>query len=148
MDTVTDKLPRWDLTNVYPGLNSSEFEKAFDKADSMITGLERFVEENQISRTTAPPVNANYDQIGEQVAEMIDQLNSAYILVNTLTGYVSSYTTTDSYNTEAMRLYSRLQALSVRIELTQNVFSGWIGALDDALPAVVESNPTTRDHKF
>lgn len=144
----TDKLPHWDLINVYPALESPEFEKAYDDAKSMIAALERFMKDNHISSATVPPENADYDHIGGLVAELIDHLNSIYLLVNTLANYVSSYTTTDSYNTEAMRLYSKIQALSVRIEQSENVFSGWIGALGDVLLSVIERNPINRAHKF
>jgi len=128
MNTESEKLPHWDLTNVYHSLNSPEFEQAFDGAQLLIADLERFVVDNQITSINVQTATANHDHIGKLAAEMIDRLNSADLLSNTLTNYISSFTTTDSYNTEAMSLYSQVQALNFRIEQTEKLFGGWIGA--------------------
>lgn len=148
MNTESVKLPHWDLTNVYPGLNSPEFEQAFADAKLLVDDLEKFVGENQISSMKVQNGATNLGHNGRLAAEMIDRLNSAYLLANTLTNYISSFTTTDSYNTEAMRLNSQVQALNVRIEQTEKLFGGWIGALDTDLTSVIEINPTNLAHKF
>ncbi len=148
MNAESEKLPHWDLTNVYPSLNSPDFEQAFDDAKFLVADLERFVEDNQITSINVQTGAANYDHVGKLAAEMINRLNSAYLLSNTLTNYISSFTTTDSYNTEAMRLYSQVQALNVRIEQTEKLFGGWIGALGDDLTSVIDINPTNLAHKF
>ena len=148
MNTESEELPHWDLTNVYPGLNSPEFELAFVDAQLLVTDLEQFVEDNHITslNTQTGPVNLNLN--GKLAAEMIDHLNSAYLLSNTLTNYISSFTSTDSYNMEAMRLYSQVQALNVRIEQIENLFGGWIGALGDDLASIIKINPTNMAHEF
>jgi pepF/M3 family oligoendopeptidase len=148
MKTDIDKLPHWDLTNVYPSLNSPEFEQAFDDAKLLVNDLERFIAENQITSTNVQTGAASHDLVGELAAEMINRLNSAYLLSYTLTNYISSFTTTDSYNTEAMRLYSQISALNVRIEQIEKLFGGWIGALGDNLTSVIEINPTNLAHEF
>ena len=124
MHTGKEKLPHWDLTNIYPGLNSPEFEQAFVDAKLLVADLEKFVGENQISSMKVQNGAANLDHNGKLAAEMINRLNSAYLLANTLTNYISSFTTTDSYNTEAMRLNSQVQALNVRIEQIEILFGG------------------------
>ena len=148
MNTESEELPHWDLTNVYPGLNSPEFEQAFADAKLLVDDLEKFVGENQISSMKVQNGATNLGHNGRLAAEMIDRLNSAYLLANTLTNYISSFTTTDSYNTEAMRLNSQVQALNVRIEQTEKLFGGWIGALDTYLTSVIEINPTNLAHEF
>jgi oligoendopeptidase F len=148
MNAESEKLPHWDLTNVYSSLNSPDFEQAFDDTKFLVADLERFVEDNQITSINVLTGAANYDHVGKLAAEMINRLNSAYLLSNTLTNYISSFTTTDSYNTEAMRLYSQVQALNVRIEQTEKLFGGWIGALGDDLTSVIDNNPTNLAHEF
>jgi hypothetical protein len=37
MNTESEELPQWDLTNVYPGLNSPEFELAFNDAKLLVS---------------------------------------------------------------------------------------------------------------
>ena len=145
MNTDIGELPHWDLTNIYPSLSSPKFERAFDDARLLVDELERFVKKNKISRTQRQSSDVNN---GELAAEMINQLNAAYLLSNTLNNYIYSFITTDSYNTEAMSLYSQIQVLNVRIEHIENLFSGWIGELGDDLPSLIESNPTTLSHKF
>ena len=36
MDTSSEKLPHWDLSNVYPGLDSPEFEQSYENVTSLI----------------------------------------------------------------------------------------------------------------
>ena len=148
MNTESKELPHWDLTKVYPSLNSPEFEQAFVDAKLLVADLEHFVEENQISSMNTQTGAASLNHNGKLAAEMIDRLNSAYLLSNTLTNYISSFTTTDSYNMEAMRLYSQVQALNVLIEQIENIFGGWIGALGDDLASIIKINPTNLAHEF
>ncbi len=37
------QLPQWDLTNVYPGLDSKEFEQAKKDITSQVEDLERYL---------------------------------------------------------------------------------------------------------
>ena len=75
MNTESEELPHWDLTNVYPGLNSPEFEQAFADAKLLVDDLEKFVGENQISSVKVQNGVTNLGHNGRLAAGMIDRLN-------------------------------------------------------------------------
>ena len=66
-------LPHWDLTNVYPGLDSTEFEAAREEIKTAVAELENFIEENHISRSSVPSPDADLTTLGELVAEIIEE---------------------------------------------------------------------------
>ena len=43
-------LPHWDLSNVYPGLESEEFSRAVAEVKSMLDDLEAYLAERHIAR--------------------------------------------------------------------------------------------------
>ena len=45
-------LPRWDLSNVYPDLESDKFRKAVSDLNRQVDQLDSYLDENHISRTT------------------------------------------------------------------------------------------------
>jgi pepF/M3 family oligoendopeptidase len=141
-------LPHWDLTNIYPSLDSAEFEAVREEINSMIDELENFIQENNISRSSVPPPDADLVAISELVAEIIDRLNSGYTLLYTARNYVSSFTTTDSYNTEAQRLKSQIDELEVQLLQAEVTIKGWVGTLGESLNEIISSNPTAQEHAF
>jgi pepF/M3 family oligoendopeptidase len=141
-------LPHWDLTNVYPSLDSAEFEAAQDEIKTMVAELENFIQEYNISRSSVHPQDVDHVALSELVAEIIDRFNAGYTLLYTARNYVSSFTTTDSYNTEAKRLKSQIDELEVQLLQAEVTFKGWVGTLDGSLDEIISSNPTAQEHAF
>lgn len=56
--------------------------------------------------------------------------------------------TTDSYNTTAKRLESELEIVGVRLRKQEIRFQGWLGAVADFLPRVLEPLGPAKDHSF
>jgi len=148
MTNNEQSLPHWDLTNVYPSLDSREFKNAIQELQSMVADLEEFLQVNDISRSHALPADANPIETGKLLEEVINRLNATFTLVYTVSNYVASYTTTDSYNTEAKRLMSQIDEIEVKLDQAEVTIKGWIGALSDSLNEVINSNPTTQEHAF
>jgi len=48
------KIPHWDLSNVYPGLDSKEFQADFDKLKANLDKLENYEKEHGIGKLDAP----------------------------------------------------------------------------------------------
>ena len=59
--------PRWDLTNVYPSLDSKEFEASVKKVKKQIGDLEKFFDKNIDKTTAKTPVKKLAGLAGEAI---------------------------------------------------------------------------------
>ena len=50
MTGTVEKLPHWDVSNVFPGLDTPEYETAYKEVVGMLDDLETYLERNQINR--------------------------------------------------------------------------------------------------
>jgi pepF/M3 family oligoendopeptidase len=148
MDSQQSKLPHWNLSNVYPGLDSNEFGQAIIEVKVLNEDLERYLELHNISRSNTLSKDADFTELAATVAELINRINELYRLVNTLLNYTASYTKTDSYNAEAMQLMSKIQQQIVMAEQTHMRVKGWLGTLKDILPQVIRKDQTNQEHAF
>ncbi|MBI3159990.1 MAG: M3 family oligoendopeptidase [Chloroflexi bacterium] len=145
-ETVMSKeLPRWDLSNVYPGMESAEFNADMQKLAQMADEMEAYVRKNKIGKlkAAADPVELN-----RIVSGYIDRSNAAYELAITLQAYLHSILTTDSFNTLAPRLMSQLEPHMVRLQQQDTLFTAQIGKLASALPEIISQGGSAHDHAF
>lgn len=139
-------LPHWDVSNIYPSLESPEFQSAIDAFTAQLADLETYANAHQISRLpVGAPVPAGFS---DGVAGYVDRINRALELYATLRSYLYSFISTDSYNALAKRRFSELQLLAVRLQNVDVRFQGWVGSLSAALPAALEAHPTLKAHAF
>ena len=141
-------LPHWDLTNVYPSLDSTEFKEAMQELQVLVADLDEFLLANGISRSGADTADSSPAELGQLLEGVIDRLNTAFTLLYTGSNYVSSYITTDSYNTEAKRLKSQIDELEVKFDQIEVTIKGWIGTLGLQLQEIINSNSTAQAHAF
>lgn len=138
------KLPRWDLSNVFPALESEQFKKAAAGLTAQIDALDVYLVERKISKTMADKSKVTAKEAKSVIDEYLTLTNVAFRLFATLNAYVASYVSTDSYNTVAKRLESELEMVGVRLEKQEVLFKGWIGAVRDVLPAVLAQEAQLR----
>ena len=141
-------LPRWDLSNVYPSLDSDSLRKGFAELKSQVDALDVFIEDHKISRETRNGARQSVAETKESVDGFLERANSALRLHSTINAYVGSYVTTDSFNTQAKRLESELELVGVRLEKQGMKFTGWVGAIRENLPAILTNPGIARDHAF
>jgi pepF/M3 family oligoendopeptidase len=142
--TMTKTLPHWDLSNVFPSLESVEFEAAIAKLKGQLDGLEKLVAE-RISKTDAstPPV-----ELGALAGEAIDQFNTMYELAGTIRAYIYSFVSTNSHDQAATKKLSEFDPIGVRMQNLATQFTAWDGKLAPVLDAVIAANATTKAHAF
>jgi pepF/M3 family oligoendopeptidase len=142
-------LPHWDLSNVYPGLDSREFSDAVADVRAKLDDMDAYIEGHQIGRGGARPKES--EQLAETIGGYVDGMNDLIRLFGTLEAYVHSFVSTDSYNTTAKRLESELEMLGVRLERQSVFFQGWMRTITEdpkALPAVLEHEGPAKEHGF
>lgn len=152
-ESLSESIPHWDLSNVYPGLGSVELRQAIDQLQAQLDDLDNYLSAQQITRSAT--VNASPTELAQVIAGYLDRMNAALRLNGTLHSYLHSFVSTDSYNTVARRLASELDALVVRLERADVLFRGWIGVaaadrdrFEQALAQEGPSQSHLRGHNF
>ena len=136
--------PRWDMTNVYPSLESKEFTAAFEDFKKQIADLEDFFDK-KISKTT-PKTSAK--QLAALLGEVVDRLNAIQTQAYTLSPYITCHVDTNSRDAVALRAESEFDQAYLPVRQIFVRFKGWLGKLAPLLDQVIALNPTAAEHAF
>jgi len=141
---MTVSAPRWDLTNVYPSLESEEYKSAVEEFKRQAADLgDYFVEVVQKTDANTPP-----DQLGPIVSEVVDRFNSAYTLAGTIDPYITSFTSTDSRDKLAARKESEFEQAFLPLRNLYTQLAGWLGKVAPALDQSFEHGASAKAHAF
>ncbi len=141
--------PHWDLSNVFPGLESDEFLQAIAAVSRQLDDLELYVAEGEINDRGLRP--SDLGETGERAADFLERMNAILEHYATVRNYLYSYVSTDSYNVTAKRLLSETDPLGVRIRNLEVLFRGWLGAIaqdPDCWPAILATGGSVGEHGF
>ena len=148
--STSNKLPRWDLTNVFPGLESYAFNQAVLDYRNDLTEMETYLDTHSVGETGELPTEPAV--LAKVTAGYLQQMNQLLDNSRSLFAYVLSFVSTDSYNTTAKRLMSELSMLSPRLQQVDVRFSAWIGRNvkedEGALLKASEFDPAVAAHAF
>ncbi|MCH7587085.1 MAG: M3 family oligoendopeptidase [Chloroflexi bacterium] len=122
-----NELPRWDMTVVYPSLDSEEFKEGFESTIKIIADLIELFETFDIRKKDNLPLD---DDTVEAFEAVVARFNEVLETIQTTNAYIQSYLTTDSRDTTAQSFWSTLQAKQVRLSILGTRFSAWVGSLD------------------
>ena len=142
-------LPHWDLSNVYPSLESHEFEEDMARFRTGLDELDALMAEHQIAVGGLLPETAS--ALAGTLNHYLDKMNAQMRLGGTLNSYIYGFFSTDSYNTAARRLTSELDALMVRQQRQEMLFRGWLGSVagrPQLLEAALSLPGTSKEHEF
>lgn len=140
-------LPHWDLSNVYPNLDSDQFKKAFETLKVQIADLEDYSARNSIGRTE-PKMPIGSARLREILDGYITRMNTLLRLFTTVNAFIASFVTTDSYNTSAKRSESELEMIEVQIKKIDVRFQGWLRDAGASLPEILLSPGPSKEHSF
>ena len=124
-EPIPETVPHWDLSNVYPGLDSVELKQGMDQLQAKLDDLDDYLSAHHISRSAT--ISAKPTELAQIISGYLDRMNAAMRLNGTLHSYLHSFVSTDSYNTVARRLMSELEVMVIRLERADVLFRGWIG---------------------
>jgi pepF/M3 family oligoendopeptidase len=140
-------LPHWDLSGIYPGLESPEFEEGFRTLTARIDDLDRFLDAEGIRREGATE--------GRETAGAVDafltRTDGILRLYKTIEAFIFGFVSVDSFNTTAKRRLSELELLGVRVETQEMRFKGWLGAVASGaggLDSLLQGSEAAREHGF
>ena len=89
---MTISAPHWDMSNVYPSLESKEFQAAVEDYKKQVAALEKFFK-NKLSNTDA---KSKAKELAPLVGQAIDRINKIQTLSATIVPFIYAFVTTDS----------------------------------------------------
>jgi len=140
---MTQTPPRWDLSKVYPSLESPEFLNAFSQLKQRIIDFEE-----KLCQIESLGVECEPALLADPLNHSIEWINETSLLVNTLEAYVYSFTSTDSFNNFAKRTSSELDQLMVELRKYETRMRRWVGILAPLLPQITERPGSAYEHTF
>lgn len=141
---MTLSAPRWDMTNAYPSLESSEFKAAFEDFKRQIADLGTFFDE-QIAATT-PKTSAK--KLAALLGDVVDRLNAVQTQAYTLGPYISCHVDTNSRDAVALKAESEFEQAYLPLRQVFVRFKGWLSKLTPSLDKIIALNPTAVAHAF
>jgi len=139
------KLPHWDMTAVYPGLESKEFENGFRATVQKVDELVALFDKEKIAwrDTLRVPLD---DAMIAAFERVVGAMNATLDQTRTLGAYINSFVSTDSRNNLAQAKLSEFQQHMLKLQFLSTRFNAWIGSLD--VDALIARSQVARDHAF
>lgn len=141
---MTVSAPRWDLSSVYPSLESGEFKAAVEDYKKKVAALEKFFK-NKLSKTNA---KTKAKELAPLVGKAIDQINTIQTLSATIVPFIYGHVTTDSRDKLAMKTMSEFEQASLPMSQLMTNFTAWLGTVAPRLDKVAEHNTSAAEHAF
>ncbi len=138
-----NKLPHWDMSVIYPALDSESFDAGYQGWLDSITQLNELFDEHQIDRVNAHTFSEETLVSFEKIVEGVNQVLSDF---TTLRAYIYGFIATDSRNTLAQAKNSELQPYQAKLSLLSTRLTAWIGSLD--VDALIQNSSVAADHAY
>jgi pepF/M3 family oligoendopeptidase len=145
MAATKEQLPHWDLSNVYAGLDTADFNDDFAKVQRQTDALEAFVRDEGIGRLSAPP--ADLARAAASLEHLLTEMNALSRAYGTLEAFVYAFVTTDSYNALAARRMSEVEQFEVRLKKIGTRMEAWVGSLGPVLDQLCAKSAVVREHR-
>ena len=139
--SIVSTLPHWDMTVVYPGLESQEFARDYSSVVRDIDELAHFFNTHHIEGQATVSLGA--DTI-KTVETIIQRYNTVLEATSTLSAYISCFITTNTHDSLAQAKMSELQKSLVTLKQLDTRFTAWIGSLD--VEALIAGSTIAREH--
>ena len=135
---LSEGLPSWDMSVVFPGLDSPSFEAAFTNIEHGLDELEALFASRGVGSGGSEDVEV-FDEVLGAFNRVSDELR-------TLAAYIHAFTTTDSRDELASARNSEIEFQLGRIRKLTKALTGWVKGLD--LEDLLEKSQLARDHTF
>ena len=143
MTPTTTPLPHWDMSRIYPGLDSEVFQTAFAHVVEGLAALRAAYDAAGIRRRD----DATLDDAAITAFErIVTQVNRWSEDVRTLSAYLTAFVTTNSRDDAAQARTSELQQHLVEARKLATRFDAWVGSID--VETLIERSAVARDHAF
>src|SRR5918995_1041920 len=137
------KLPRWDMSVVYPDIDSAEFLAGMNDVRAAIQRLEQLVAVSCASERHGQPVDARAVEAFDLLTKTFNEILARFMTIN---AFVHGYTAVDSRHEEAQARASELRRLRSRFAKADTRYTAWVGSLD--VKALLARSQEARKHQY
>ena len=141
--TGTRSLPRWDMSVVFPGLESDAFEQGYQEVVDAIDRLAERFDRESIGAWEHADID---DATVQTFDDVTNELNALLERVQTLGAYLHAFVTTDSRDDIAQARLSAFQPHLARLSQLDTRYVAWIGSLD--IEALAARSQVAGEHEF
>jgi pepF/M3 family oligoendopeptidase len=143
MVATVSTLPHWDMTGVYPSLDSPQVEEAILGVVTSLEGLKDLFDRLDVRGKEAVPID---ERTLAAFEEALGQLNEVLTERVTVASYIAAHTATDSRDNLAQALWSRMQGNGVLLSKLYTRFTAWIGSFD--VDELIARSQAAREHAY
>lgn len=145
--SAADVPPRWDMSVVYPSLQSAEFRAGFDQIVAQIHELAVLFDRENI---VAPVPGAAPPPVDDAIVHRFETIATAYNTlldqIRTLRAYIAAFVSNDSRDKDAQAAQSELRKPGTVLSLLATRLTAWVGALD--VETLIARSPLAANHAF
>lgn len=142
---MIESIPKWDLSNIYLGLDDPKLLADMAKVGEDTSALSALFENELLPLSAQQP---KPEVLSEKLSRMVDLVNEIQTLSSTIGSYLHAITSTDSYNKAAEQLSSKFQISMLPLQNVIVRMSVWLGKMSDQLPAALAVPGSAHDHAF
>ncbi len=145
--TVTEELPTWDLTSIFPSLDSREFAAAHERLTADIGRLAALYDDRGVRAIDGrvPGTALSPDEVAA-FGDVLEATNRVQEEVRLLTSYLHGFISTDARDDHATAVLSELQPRLVRLRTLGTRLRSWIASL--GADALVAASPDAAAHAW
>ncbi len=148
MDQDLGALPHWSVANVYPSLESPQFEAALAELDRRLGEHERALDRDGIGGPGSRSEWSDDAALAAAVEGFIERTNWLHNRQGTLDAYCHAFFSTNTKDETAKRRSSELEQRLPRVEATFVRWLAWVKVLDGRLDRIVPRSDLLRAHRF
>jgi oligoendopeptidase F len=136
-------LPHWDMTTVFPSLESPEFIGAFEAVFAGIDQLGQLFDRHEVRRRDVGTVDTTFVAAYEEITT---RLNSFQEEMRVVSAYIASFNATDARNDLARSRESEFTTRFVRFSKLSTRYVAWVGTTDRE--ALLAASEVARQHSY
>lgn len=138
--TITTALPRWDMTTIFPGVDSPEYAASVDRLQASIVTLNTLLNEAEtIDGVSGPEVTAHFEKL-------VEALNAAIEIYVLNDSFLYGFVSVDSRDEAAQARTSELEYIGADFSKARTVFTAWLGKLE--VESLLASSALAREHEY
>jgi oligoendopeptidase F len=136
-------LPHWDMTSIYPALDSSEFETAYNALLADISELGKQFDAWGVRKRDTPQVDAEFLAAFEQATNAFNAISTK---LWTIGSYIGCFVSVNAEDELAQSRESHLNAQLVPLDQLDTRYTAWVGSSD--VDALLAASSVARDHEY
>ena len=139
----TIELPRWDLSALYPGLETPEFAEGFNR---LLRGIDHLADLFDDVGITATSTSRSETAAVADFERVLNALNDVSQQLESMGSYLYGCISTDSRNELAQARFSQFQERAVALDKLQTRFTAWVGTVP--IEELVVRSSVASEHDF